>query len=39
MLETRVARGAFLADGDGKTFADLVNDLEQSCDVVLEFSR
>jgi hypothetical protein len=37
MPKTRVTREEFLADRQGKTFADVANDSEQPFDVVLEF--
>jgi hypothetical protein len=37
MPKARVSREEFLADRQGKTFADVVNDSEQPFDIVLEF--
>ena len=37
MPKARVTRNEFLADRQGKTFADVVNDAEQPFDIVLEF--
>ena len=37
MPKARVTRSDFLADRQGKTFADVVNDREQPFDAVLEF--
>lgn len=37
MADARVTRDDFLADRQGKTFADVVNDPEQPFEIVLEF--